>query len=281
MELQMIRMPSPNVRSRSTWALLLLALLLTLPTAGCGSSAAPLAPLTAGTHRADSTLDVRGKAITTFIVHRTTMRLDAMPTGGLLEVVTDATDGIRPDLEAWCRMTGHQLESVVPSPTELRFYIRKAPPDAHAAQRRAEAKRLPATDQRKTVAMVISNPGLEELLSPLGFALAAALSGMDVYLYFQGPAVRALEEGFEEELGGFNSLFSGFAREQLAAIGHIRAQAKLRQLHQLGATFFVCGPSMSHFGVAKEDLIFDDAIVAEYLTFIERMASADMQVFLQ
>ena len=43
--------------------------------------------------------------------------------------------------------------------------------------------------------MVISNPDLEELLSPLGFALAAALEGIEVRLYVQGPAVRILGRG--------------------------------------------------------------------------------------
>jgi hypothetical protein len=40
--------------------------------------------------------------------------------------------------------------------------------------------------------VVVSDPGLEELLSSLGFALAAPLEGAQVSLYFQGLAVRAL-----------------------------------------------------------------------------------------
>jgi predicted peroxiredoxin len=49
----------------------------------------------------------------------------------------------------------------------------------------------------KKLAMVISDPGLEMLLSPLGLALSAVLSGQDVYLFFQGPSVRVLKKGFK------------------------------------------------------------------------------------
>ncbi len=38
--------------------------------------------------------------------------------------------------------------------------------------------------------MVLSSVGLEELRSPLEFALGAALEGIQVNLYFQGPAAR-------------------------------------------------------------------------------------------
>ena len=65
------------------------------------------------------------------------------------------------------------------------------------------------------------------------------------------------------------------------ALRHIPPQDKLRQLRQLGGRFYVCGPSMDHFGVKKSELVFDDAVVAEYFTFVEVMRSADIHVFLQ
>ena len=65
---------------------------------------------------------------------------------------------------------------------------------------------------RARAATTISAPGLEELLSPLGFALAAALEGTGVSLYFQGPAVRVLVKGFTQKLHGPGQSFSRFAR---------------------------------------------------------------------
>ena len=82
----------------------------------------------------------------------------------------------------------------------------------------------PARQRQGKLAMVISDPGLEQLLSPLGFALAAALEGIDVHLYVQGPAVRLLTRGFRERLPGLKRPFSRFARAGLDRAGHVPAQ---------------------------------------------------------
>lgn len=129
--------------------------------------------------------------------------------------------------------------------------------------------------------MIISDPGLEMLLSPVGLALSAALSGTDVFIYFQGPAVRVLKKNFKAKLSGIQKTFSSFARKQMAKAGHLPPQDKLEQLKELGARIYICGGSMDPFGVKKRDLIFDDVIVAEYLTFLEVMDNADIQIFLQ
>ncbi len=56
--------------------------------------------------------------------------------------------------------------------------------------------------------MTISNHALEYLIAPLGLALSAALNGDDVYLYFQGPAVKILTKGFSESLSGVGKPFT-------------------------------------------------------------------------
>lgn len=147
-------------------------------------------------------------------------------------------------------------------------------------QRYCIEKTIPEQKERK-LAVVISNLGLEELLSPLGFALGAALEGIDLHIYLQGPAVRVLKNGFKERFAGINRPFSSFARKALAKTGHIPPQEKVKQLRELGAHFYMCGPSMEHFGVKKDELIFDDILVAEYLTFMEVMNNADIHIFLQ
>ena len=118
-----------------------------------------------------------------------------------------------------------------------------------------------------------------ELLAPLGFALAAALEGHDVALYFQGPAVRVLRKGYVARMHGFGRPISRFPRAGLDKVGHIPPQAKLEQLQRLGAQIYACGPSMDHFKVAEADLAFDDIIVAEYLTFMEQMDQADIHAY--
>lgn len=212
-----------------------------------------------------TSLDMRGKTITTFIAYQSAGRLAGLADGEALELLTDASDDIDNDIRAWCRAVGHELVSAQRTGDFSTYVIKKTPA-------RPPARRLAA---------VVSDPGLEELLSPLGFALAAALEGADVSLYFQGPAVRVLAKGFTEKLHGPARPFSRIARAGLTRAGHVPAQEKIRQLQALGAHLFACGPSMRHFKVAKSDLAFADVTAAEYLTFMETMARADIQLFVQ
>jgi predicted peroxiredoxin/TusA-related sulfurtransferase len=210
-------------------------------------------------------LDLRGKTITTFIAHEAAKALQQVGDGGVVELLTDDAAPVLADLQAWAHACGHVLLAAEQAPGHRRVVIQKGPP-------RPVSRKL---------AMVISNPGLEELLSPLGFALAAALEGIQVHLYFQGPAVRVLERGFTPRLRGWARPFSRFARQGLARTGHIGPQDKLAQLRELGARIYLCGPSMEHFRVRKEALIFTDLPIVEYLTFAEVMAASDIHLFVQ
>jgi predicted peroxiredoxin len=163
-------------------------------------------------------------------------------------------------------MAGHELVGLQEEPPRYRFTL---------------ARGEPAGPPGRRVALVISSAGLLDLLSPLGFALAAALAGAEVSIYFQGPGVRVLREGFEARLPGLGWLFSGLARREMAATGHLPPQEKLRQLHQLGGRFFACGPSMQRFGVPREKLAFDDVTVAEYFTFVEQMQGSGILLYPQ
>ncbi len=208
-------------------------------------------------------VDVRGKTITTFILYEAATKLQGMKEGDVLEILTDPFEPIENDIQAWCRMTGHVLAGTQKEPDSERYYIQKGAP-------KKEGHKL---------AMVVSDPGLEELLSPLGFALGAALAGTEVAIYFQGPAVRVLTKGFKARLKGIGRFFSSFAQRGMAATGHIPPQEKLRQLRELGAQFYICGPSMEHFGVKKDELAFDDVVMAEYVTLVEVMNGADTHIY--
>jgi predicted peroxiredoxin/TusA-related sulfurtransferase len=211
-------------------------------------------------------VDGRGLSISTAILYEVFTALQPLDPGGELRIRADATPVIDSDIRAWARTTGHDLIAVEETDQELRYLIRK-------------------TDRprsRPPWAFVISDPGLEELLSPLGFALAAALGGSEVALYFQGPGVRVLERSFRERLKGLHRApFSRFARSGLARSGHPAPQEKLKQLRGLGARIYACGPSMEHFKVSTEDLLFDDIHVAAYPSFAEEMDAAGVQIFLQ
>lgn len=190
--------------------------------------------------------------------------MSALEPGEDLAVRADALPAVDRDIRAWTRTTGHVLAAV-----------------DHAGQvRRYTIRKTGRPDSRPPWALVISDPGLEELLSPLGFALAAALGGSRVSIYFQGPAVRVLRRGYKERLKGLHRApFSTFARRGLDAAGHPPAQQKLRQLRTLGAEIYVCGPSLQHFKVSEADLLLDDLHIAAYPTFAEQMDAARVQIF--
>jgi predicted peroxiredoxin/TusA-related sulfurtransferase len=214
---------------------------------------------------ANRSIDMRGKTITPFILYYAVKKLKDMQVGEILEVNTDKFEAIENDINAWSRMTGNSLIEMETGNNYQRYFIKKV------SIKKSERK----------LAMIISDPGLERLLSPLGLALSAALSGTDVYLYFQGPAVRVLKKNFKAKLSGIQKPFSSFARKEMARAGHLPPQDKLEQLKEMGARIYICGGSMNPFGVKKSDLIFDDVIIAEYLTFLEIMDKADIHIFLQ
>jgi TusA-related sulfurtransferase/predicted peroxiredoxin len=207
--------------------------------------------------------DLRGRTITTAIVFAVQEELAELAVGDELELLTEPFPAIVPDLEAWCRTTGHEFVETASEGESWRVRLRKGVPRRN--------------DHR--VAMVVSEEGLEELLSPLGFALAAALGGAQVALYLQGPAVHVLAPGFRPRLRGLARPFSRFARGGLEKAGHVPPAEKLRQLQALNARLYACGPSLRHFRVDPNRLAFDGVIVCEYLTFMEVMQQADVQLY--
>jgi predicted peroxiredoxin/TusA-related sulfurtransferase len=209
-------------------------------------------------------IDTRGRSITTAVIYEAVLAMRLLAEGESVEVLTDDSEAIDNDVRAWCRTAGHQLLRTAVEPGAARYQIAKgAPPETH-----------------HSLAVIITDPGLLELLSPLGFALGAALGGSKVHIYFQGPGVRVLKKDYKPRLGGLSRPFSRFARRGLERVGHYPAAEKLRQLQDLGAQLYVCGPSMERFGVPKDQLAFDGVTVAAYLTFVEVMNSSDVQIAL-
>ncbi len=212
---------------------------------------------------AQRSIDGTGRSITTFVVYEASTMLEGMAEGEVLEVLTDEFEPFEWDLAAWSRAKGHNIVLSESTATGHRFLIEKGQ----------------ATATHTKLAMVLSSAGLLDLLSPLGFALAAALEGMEVHLYFQGPGVKVLTKGFRPKLPGVGRLFTRFAAAGMDKAGHIAAQEKLRQLESLGAQIYVCGGSLQPFKVKPEDFAFDGIPIIEYLSFMEIMESADIQLY--
>jgi predicted peroxiredoxin/TusA-related sulfurtransferase len=216
-----------------------------------------------GTATIKRSVDGTGKSITTFVLYDAAAALEEMADGEVLEILTDEFEPFVWDISAWTKATGHGLAASESTAEGHRFLIEK--------------KTQTARDTK--LAMVLSSDGLLDLLSPLGFALAAALEGIDVHLYFQGPGVRVLTKRFRPKLPGLSRPFSRFAIAGMNKAGHIPPHDKLRQLHQLGAHIYVCGGSLQPFKVKKEDFIFDDLPIVEYFSFMSVMEEADVQLY--
>ena len=208
-------------------------------------------------------VDARGLTITTAIALAAHEALAELAVGDELELLVDPFPAVVPDLQAWCRANGHELFEVSEEGKSRRVRVCKGGAQTH--------------EQR--VAIVVSSDGLEELLSPLGFALAAALGGARVSVYLQGPAVHVLAPGFRVRLRGLGRPFSRFARSGLERAGNVAPATKLRQLQSLGGRLYVCGPSLAHFHVDPNRLAFDEVVVCEYLSFMEVMRQADVQLY--
>ena len=213
---------------------------------------------------ADTFLNRKGKTITTFVVYDAMAAMRQLDEGQVLELLTDDYPAFEPDIAAWCEATGQVLLSTEWTETGIRFLIEKR------AQKTKES----------TLAMILSPDGLEELLSPLGFALGAALEGVHVSIYVQGPATRVLTKGYQPRLKGWSRPFTRFAQAGMTESGHIPAQEKLGQLHSLGADIYLCAGSMDHCKGSVDDLSFDDLPVVEYLTFMSVMEDADVSLYI-
>lgn len=219
-----------------------------------------------GQLNAQETIDFSGKKISTYIVFKISEKFEMLKVDESIRIKTDNYKAIQTDLSAWGNMTGNKVILTDSNIDILTFEITKT---------------SEMNGNGKSLSLILSDKGLEELLSPLGFAVTSALCGYQVNIYFQGPAVKVLEKGFKEKLKGFNSIFSGFARNGLSNIGHSPAQDKLRILEKNGAKFYVCQPSMDHFKLKEQNIVFSNIAICEYFTFLEVLEKSDMKFFLQ
>jgi predicted peroxiredoxin len=111
-------------------------------------------------------------------------------------------------------------------------------------------------------------------------AMVISPDGLEVHLFIQGPAVRILKRNHRPRLSTWWARpFSRFAARGVAATGHLPPQEKHRQLHGLGARIYMCAPSMQHFKVDPDELIFDDLPMIEYLSFVPVMERAGVQIY--
>jgi predicted peroxiredoxin/TusA-related sulfurtransferase len=198
-------------------------------------------------------LDLRGNGLATDIVARAINRLDTMRAGESLSIEVDADEAIDNDLRAWCDATGNHLLGVHEGADTRTYVIEKG---------------VPVNVVHK-MALVLSSSAHGHLAAPLSLAQAAALEGVDVAIFFEGPAVALLTTTFPTR-------GSRFRRSRRAA--QRDAHEQLQQIHDLGGDLYACERSLRQHHVGRADIAFDRVIHAEYLTFLPVMEDADIQL---
>jgi predicted peroxiredoxin/TusA-related sulfurtransferase len=186
----------------------------------------------------------------------------------VVELVMKNDKGMLHDIATWCEATGNELLSSEPGEKgEVRCLVQKG-----------ELKRR---EKKKSMTVVISTASLEKVVFPFDKALGAAVLGMDVNVIFEGAGVRLLKRGYRSKLSGFwGGCFTGAVENVMKTeIGWPLPGDAIEILEELGAKFYVCGPSLVGYGVREEELVVREFMTGATLTWVKLLAESDINVF--
>jgi len=129
--------------------------------------------------------------------------------------------------------------------------------------------------------VIVSTAGLAEVVYPLDKALAAAVLGMDVHVVFEGAGVRLLKRDYRAKLSGLvGAVFTPVVeRVMKREIGWPLPAESIAMLEDLGAHFYVCGPSLFGYGVHTEEIVVRDYTIGAVVTWADLLARTDIHVF--
>jgi intracellular sulfur oxidation DsrE/DsrF family protein len=104
---------------------------------------------------------------------------------------------------------------------------------------------------------------------------------MGVTVVFEGAAVRLLKRGYRPKLSGLaGGVFTAMVeRVMKREIGWPLPQESILILQDLGARFYLCGPSMFGYGVHEQDLIVGQYTMGAVITWADLLARSDIQIF--
>ncbi|MEK6645717.1 MAG: DsrE family protein [Candidatus Firestonebacteria bacterium] len=200
------------------------------------------------------------------VAYRIVKEMDYLKIGETLEVIIKDNKGILADIKTFCDLTGHIfLGSEKKEENKQSLFIKKG-----------EQKK---NNNKMTV--IISTARLEQVLLPFCKALAAAVLGMEVNIVFEGAGVRLLKKDYHSKLSGFSGiLFTGLVKKILKnQIGWPVPEETIAILEDLGANFYICGPSMPGFGVKEEELAVKKYIIAAIITTTNLLANSNIHIF--
>jgi len=210
-------------------------------------------------------VDARGTWKPYRVAYEVITALRPLRIGSVVEVITKDDQGLLNDLGIWCQATGHELVGTQPGKGEARVLIGKGEP----------------VRNDRTMTVIMSTASLEAAVYPLDKALAGAVLGMAVNVVFEGAAVRLLRRGYRSRLSGLvgGAFTSKVEQVMKKEIGWPLPHESILILEDLGAHFYLCGPSMSGYGVREQDLIIGKYTMGAVITWADLLARADIQVY--
>jgi predicted peroxiredoxin/TusA-related sulfurtransferase len=210
-------------------------------------------------------VDARGTWKPYRVAYEVIKALRPLAIGTVVEVITRDDQGLLNDLGIWCQATGHELLSVQPNQEEARLLIGKAEPKRSG----------------QVMTVIMSTASLEHAVYPLDKALAAAVLGMEVNMVFEGAGVRLLKRGYRPRLSGLaGGVFTATVeRVMKRQIGWPLPAESILILQDLGAHFYLCGPSMFGYGVREQDLIVGEHTMGAVITWADLLARSDIHIF--
>ena len=186
----------------------------------------------------------------------------------VVELLIKNDKGLLKDVATWCSTTGYKFicseENEEEGLQEIRCLIQNG-----------EKKRNP-----KVMTVMISTAKLEEIVYAIDKALGGAVLGMQVNVVFEGTGVRLLKKGYRANSSGFWSRMFTTSTEKLMKdqIGWPLPPEAITMLEELGAEFYVCGPSMVEYGVREEDLVVKAYTIGAAITWVDLLARSNVNV---
>jgi predicted peroxiredoxin len=203
----------------------------------------------------------KGKNITAYVITSISYVLDSAAIGDYLDFKVDYYQAIDNDLKTWSNISGYQA-LLLDSSKDYKVY---------------RVTKIKQSSSGKHLAMVVSGEGLKELKSSFDFAWVAALSGMEVDIYFHGSAAKLLEEGYKEYFRANKDAVKSNERKKYTKDEYETHKQKLSELENRGATFYVSPPSKSHHKVKESRVKFLNIEFIEYPSFLKKTEGADIK----
>jgi hypothetical protein len=218
------------------------------------------------------------------------MEAEKLADDAKIEFIVKDNAGIIEDIKRYCKVRGHGFYETDTKNDSAKGGIattagtRKCGLIKHT---RAGENELEARNRGRepTLTAIISTGEIKEVLFPLESGLAAAVLGMDVNVVFDGAGVRWAKRGY-----GYHSRLAGWkwiswvvtGKSENAVMkydmGWTQPDESIKILEDLGAKFWLSGPSMRHYGVDEKEVVLKQWTAAGPVTWVDLLARSDVHV---